>query len=50
MARVVEELTEAVKYAANTEQEEMLKHYILSFSKGSIDEHREGSRNWIKDK
>ena len=50
MSRVIRELTLAKTYAASTNETSMLEHYILSFSTGSVEEHKEGSRYWIKDK
>ncbi|XP_061172745.1 dipeptidyl peptidase 3-like [Saccostrea echinata] len=50
MALVVENLTKAMKYAANETEKKMLSSYIQSFTTGSIPEHKEGSRHWIKNK
>ena len=50
MSRVIRELALAKTYAANTNETNMLEHYILSFSTGSVEEHKEGSRYWIKNK
>ena len=49
MARVVAALKEAVPHAANAQQTAMLEHYVQSFSLGSIDEHKDASRQWIRD-
>lgn len=36
--------------AANDTQAAMLEGYIHSFTVGSVESHKEGSRHWIKDK
>ncbi|CAB3983514.1 dipeptidyl peptidase 3-like [Paramuricea clavata] len=50
LKEMVQHLTEAEKYAANSNQSAMLKDYIHCFNTGSIDAHKNGSRHWIRDK
>ena len=50
LSRVVNSLAKAKAIAANDNEKNMLAHYINSFTTGSIDEHKEGSRFWIRNK
>lgn len=46
---VTSALREAKKYAANDHQIQMLDGYIKSFETGSIQDHKEGSKHWVRD-
>ncbi|XP_032138633.1 dipeptidyl peptidase 3 isoform X4 [Sapajus apella] len=50
LQKVVEQLDKAKMYAANSHQKHMLAQYIDSFTQGSIEAHKRGSRFWIQDK
>ena len=50
LSETVHWLTKALAVACNPHQKEMLAHYIRSFTLGSIDAHKEGSRHWIRDR
>lgn len=50
MAGVADNLNRAKDFAANGNESEMMANYVKSFSTGSIEAHKEGSRYWIKDK
>ncbi|XP_046646528.1 dipeptidyl peptidase 3-like isoform X1 [Daphnia pulicaria] len=47
---VVEELQKAKKFAANDVEAAMLTEYINSFTTGSLNDHKNGSRHWVKNK
>ncbi|CAL1704759.1 unnamed protein product [Somion occarium] len=49
LAKTVTALREAKKYAANDHQAAMLDGYIESFETGSIEAHKKGSTEWVKD-
>ncbi|KAI0054058.1 aflatoxin-detoxifizyme [Auriscalpium vulgare] len=49
LKRVNAALSEAKKYAANDHQAAMIEGYIKSFETGSIEDHKEASRHWVKD-
>jgi dipeptidyl-peptidase-3 len=49
MGRIVAAIREALPHVANDQQKAMLERYIDSFTLGSIEEHKNASRHWIKD-
>ncbi|KAJ7046776.1 aflatoxin-detoxifizyme [Mycena alexandri] len=49
LTKVVSYLQEAKKYAQNANQTAMIEGYIKSFESGSIQDHKDASRHWVKD-
>ncbi|KAF9028032.1 aflatoxin-detoxifizyme [Hymenopellis radicata] len=49
LSKVVAALQEAQKYTANEHQAKMLELYVKSFKTGSIQDHKDGSTQWVKD-
>ncbi|XP_076233731.1 dipeptidyl peptidase 3 [Calliopsis andreniformis] len=50
LTSVVDSLTNAINYAANETEKKMLNKYIDHFNTGLLQDHKDGSRFWIKDK
>ena len=50
MKRMTGELEAAAHHAANSNQKDMIDRYVSSFSRGSVPDHEDASRYWIKDK
>lgn len=48
-AHIVEEMTEAGKYAANDTQKKMIEFYAESFATGSMNAHKDSQIQWVKD-
>ncbi|KAG6897567.1 hypothetical protein C0992_000155 [Termitomyces sp. T32_za158] len=46
---VINALQEAKKYAANEHQTAMIEGYIKSFETGSIQDHKDASKHWVRD-
>jgi len=50
MAGIVENLKKAKEYVANDLEGKMMEEYVKSFAGGSIEDHKNGSRHWVKNK
>lgn len=49
MSKVGENIQASISVAANDNQENMLKSYHDSFKTGSIEDHMESQRHWLRD-
>lgn len=49
MGDVATHLENAIEFAANENEANMLASYVSSFRTGSLDDHKSGSRYWIRD-
>ncbi|KAJ6547558.1 aflatoxin-detoxifizyme [Mycena capillaripes] len=49
LTKAVAALQEAKKYAQNAHQTAMIEGYIKSFESGSIQDHKDASKHWVKD-
>jgi dipeptidyl-peptidase-3 len=49
MKKIASAIKEATAFTANENQEKMLESYYRSFKTGSIEEHMESQRYWLKD-
>ncbi|KAJ6596888.1 aflatoxin-detoxifizyme [Mycena vulgaris] len=49
LSKAVSCLHEAKKYAQNANQAAMIEGYIKSFDSGSIQDHKDASKHWVKD-
>ncbi|CAO1439060.1 unnamed protein product [Diamesa serratosioi] len=50
LSLVADNLTKAKDFAANSNQKSMIENYIKSFTEGSLEAHKEGSKYWVTDK
>ncbi|XP_075222805.1 dipeptidyl peptidase 3 isoform X2 [Lycorma delicatula] len=50
LVAVCDNLSKAKEHAANCFERHMIDRYIESFTTGKLEEHKDGSRYWIKDK
>lgn len=50
MAKIARNLTEAKKYALNSEEEAMQAEYVKAFHDGSMNAHKDSQRHWIRDR
>jgi dipeptidyl-peptidase-3 len=49
LQKVADNMKIALNYAANENQSNMVKKYVEHFEGGSIDDHKESQRFWIRD-
>jgi dipeptidyl-peptidase-3 len=49
MSLIAEYMSQAIPFASNDNQRKMIEAYVSSYKTGSIEDHKESQRHWIRD-